>query len=305
MEKKRLGMSGVYVAMCSCYDANGRVDPAAVKRLTRYLARTGIEGVYVGGSTGEGILQTTDERKRVLEAVAEENDGRLKLIAHIGAATTQDSVELAKHAERTGVDATSAIPPFYYPYSEEAVKRYWLDIMDSADVPFVIYYIPGSTGFHLSMQLLEDLLGHPRLAGMKVTSFNVYELQQFKALGGTEFTIFNGPDQQYLAGLSMGADGGIGSTYGVMPELFVKIDRMFREGKMEAAFRWQSVVNEVITEMRRIGLFPSIKELLRLRGIDCGEPRKPLPSLDSRLRPSVLALHEIVMRQVELAAQTD
>lgn len=290
--------SGVHVAMNSCYDESGEVSPEAAKRLTRFLIGKGVNGLYVGGGTGEGILQTVEERMSILEAVLEANAGQVTVTAHIGANTTKDSVRLAAHADKAGADAVSSIPPFYYTYSEEAVKAYWDAMMDSCSLPFIIYNIPAATGFHMSPAMLKELLANEKLIGMKMTTFNVYELQQFKALGGDRFIVFNGPDQQYLAGRIMGADAGIGGTYGAMPELFVRLEQQFRAGNMAEAQRLQVIINEIITDIRSIGLFAAVKELVKLRGIDCGKPRLPLPAAKQSDGPAIMAIYEKIMKHV-------
>lgn len=291
--------SGVHVAMPACYDAYGNVSPAAVRRLTRHLLDAGIRGLYVGGGTGEGVLQTEEERERTLEAVLEENAGKATVTAHVGAATTNAAVRLARHAEACGADAVSSIPPFYYTYTEEAVKAYWLSIMESSALPFILYYIPAATGFRMTESMLRDLLRHDRLLGIKMTTFDTYEMQRFKAIGGERFLVFNGPDQQYVAGRIMGADAGIGGTYGAMPELFLKLEREYRLGHVEEAQRWQFIVNDIITEIRAIGLFAAVKGILRLRGVDCGEPRRPLPGLRPGDEPAVRCLYEKIVRHVQ------
>jgi N-acetylneuraminate lyase len=288
--------TGVHVAMVACYDSGGKVSPEAAKKLTRYLIDRGVQGLYVGGGTGEGVLQSVTERMQLLEAVAGENRGQLTVTAHVGAATTEDSVRLAKYAEQIGCDAVSAIPPFYYSYTEEAVRAHWHAIMDSTPLPFIAYYIPGATGFTMTPRFLRELVRHDRMLGMKMTTFDTYELQQFKAIGGERFVVFNGPDQQYLAGRIMGADAGIGGTYGAMPELFVQMEREYASGRLAEAQRWQTIVNEIITEIRSIGLFAAVKEIIRLRGVDCGQPRRPLPPLKPEDVGRVERLYTMIMR---------
>ncbi|SDD90584.1 N-acetylneuraminate lyase [Paenibacillus sp. UNCCL117] len=296
---KSAPFSGVIVAMNSCYDSKGRVNPEAVRELTRWLIGSGIGGLYIGGGTGEGMLQTAEERELVLEAVVAETGGAIPVIAHVGAITTEDSVRLAAHAEEAGADAISAVPPFYYAYSEEAVKRHWFAMMEAAKLPFLIYNVPAATGFTMTTAFLKELCAHPQLAGIKTTSFSTYELQQFKAAGGPSFMVFNGPDQQYLAGRVMGASGGIGGTYGAMPELFLRIEQAYLSSDIAEAQRWQFVVNEFITEIRAYGLFGTIKELVRLRGIDCGEPRAPLAPLSEQGKSQVRRLYERMIAEIE------
>src|SRR5690606_32792901 len=141
-----------------------------------------------------------------------EAKNKITITAHIGAATTEDSITLAKHAAQVGVDAISSIPPFYYKYSEDAVRNHWFAIMDSTDLPFIIYHIPSSSGFNMSVDLFKQMLQHKNMFGIKVTVPSAYDLQQYKAMGGSEFLVFNGPDQQFLSGRIMGADAGIGGT---------------------------------------------------------------------------------------------
>jgi len=292
--------SGVIVAMNSCYDSNGRIHPEGSAQVADWLISKGIHGLYVGGGTGEGMLQSVKERKKVLEAVIGQVKGRIPVIAHIGAITTADSITLAQHAEAVGADAISSIPPYYYAYTEAAVKEHWFTLMDQVNLPFIIYNVPAATGFTMTPRFLKQLLEHPRLAGIKTTSFSTYDLEQFKSVGGPSFLVFNGPDQQYLAGRVMGANGGIGGTYGVMPELFLEIERAFRANDLQTAQHWQVVVNYFITEMREIGLFAAIKALIRMRDLECGEPRLPLPALQEQQKPRLHKLYEDIMEQIDL-----
>lgn len=293
---------GIIVAISSCYDADGEVSPAAVKRLTRFLIDKGVRGIYVGGSTGEGLLQSVEERKRVLEAAIEESAGRITVIAQIGAINTRDSVELAKHAEQAGADAISAVPPFYYRHSEQAVKKHWTTIMDSTQLPFIIYHIPSTTGFHLTAGLLREMLRNPQVIGVKASSGSTYEMERFKDIGGSEFLIFNGPDEQYLAGRIMGADAGIGGTYGAMPELFVRLERLYSAGRLAEAQKLQTAINDIITDMLSMPIHSTLKELLRLRGVDCGSVRPPMEEVSDVHRPRIAEIHAKIMR---LAAEPE
>ncbi|MDF2663178.1 MAG: N-acetylneuraminate lyase [Paenibacillus sp.] len=291
---------GVYPALHACYSNDGNVNPVAVRKLTRFLIDRGVNGLYVGGGTGEGLLQTAEERMKTLEAAIEENNGAVPIIAHVGAMTTGESVRMAKHAEQAGADAISSVPPFYFTYPEAAVKQYWNSIMESVQLPFIIYYIPASTGFHMTVSFLKELLENEKLLGIKMTTPGVYELQQYKEAGGERFLVYNGIDQQYLPGRIMGAHAGIGGNYNVMPELYVRLEQAFRKGAMEEAQRLQIAINEVLAAMKALGgLFPIGKELLRLRGIDCGLPREPLPAANVSDREAIRAILDNIMRAVE------
>lgn len=291
---------GIHVALYACYDEHGEVNPQAVKRLARYYLDSGVKGLYVGGSSGEGMLQTVDERKRTLEAVMEEVGGKMTIIAHVGAAATRDSVELAKHAEAVGADAVSAVPSIYYRLSEESVREHWQAIIDSTSLPFIIYHIPQTTGFQLSLNLLRQMAKQDKVIGVKISAESTYELQQFKAAGGDDFLVFNGPDEQYLAGRSIGADGGIGGTYGVMPELFLHLERCFAAGAIDEARKWQFRINEIIGGLLGTGsLYGACKAILKLRGLDCGEPRRPLLPIRDDQMPHISELNDRIVRYTE------
>jgi len=268
---------GIYIALYSAYDDNGEVSRERAKKLARHYASTGVKGLYVGGSSGEGILQSVAERKAMLEAVMEEVKGELTVIVHVGANSTRDSVELSKHAEQCGADAISAVPSIYYRLSEAAVEHHWQSMIDSASLPFIIYNIPQTTGFNLPVPLLRKLAAQDKVIGVKMSGDSTFDLQQYKAAGGDDFLVFNGPDEQFLAGRIMGADGGIGGTYGVMPELFCALDRLFGLGRIREAQELQTAVNGFITRLLGYpSLYGACKFILQLRGIETGEPRLPL-----------------------------
>ncbi|MEK5645598.1 N-acetylneuraminate lyase [Paenibacillus rhizosphaerae] len=268
---------GIYIAMYSAYDEAGNVDQERVKKLARYYVGKGVKGLYVGGSSGEGILQNAEERKQVLEAVMEEVQGELTIIVHVGANSTRESVELAKHAETVGADVISAVPSIYYRLPEAAVENHWQHMIDSTNLPFIIYNIPQTTGFTLSTGLLAKLAKQDKVIGVKMSGESTFELQQYKETGGEGFLVFNGPDEQFLAGRIMGADGGIGGTYGVMPELFVQLNRLFMDNRIEEAQTLQTKVNGFI---KRLLSYPSLygacKYILNLQGVATGAPRLPL-----------------------------
>ncbi|MBS4208671.1 dihydrodipicolinate synthase family protein [Bacillus sp. FJAT-50079] len=268
---------GVFVAMYSAYNEAGEICEERVKKLARYYASSGVKGLYVGGSSGEGILQTVGERKKVLKAVLEEVGQELTIIVHIGANSTRESVELAGHAEKLGAHAISAVPAIYYRLSESSVEKHWQEMIDSSSLPFIIYNIPQTTGFHLTEPLFRRMAEQEKVIGIKMSGESVFELQQFKVNAGKDFLVYNGPDEQFLGGRTMGADGGIGGTYGVMPELFCALNKLITENKLNDAQRLQFEINRII---KRLLSYPSLygacKYILLLRGINTGEPRLPL-----------------------------
>ncbi len=274
---------GIIPAFYACYDENGAVSPEKVEAFTEHLIKKGVKGVYVGGSSGECIYQGVAERKLLLEHVMKAGKGKLTVIAHVACNNTADSMELAAHAESLGVDAIAAIPPIYFKLPEHAIAAYWNDISSAApNTDFVIYNIPQLAGVSLTMPLFKNMLKNERVVAVKNSSMPVQDIQMFKAEGGEDFVVFNGPDEQLISGLAMGADGGIGGTYGVMPEIYIKIFNLVKEGKYAEALKIQNAADEIIYAMCAChgNLYAVMKEIIKMReGLDLGGVRKPLPNL--------------------------
>lgn len=274
---------GVIPAFYACYDKEGNISPEAVRALTKYFVDKGVKGVYVNGSSGECIYQSVEDRKIVLENVMEAAEGRLTVIAHVACNNTKDSQELAAHAQALGVDAIACIPPIYFHLPEYAIAEYWNDISSAApDTDFIIYNIPQLAGVALTQSLFAEMRKNPRVIGVKNSSMPVQDIQMFKQAAGDDYIIFNGPDEQFISGRVIGAEGGIGGTYGVMPELFLKMDELVQAGEMEAACRLQYAANEVIYKMCTAhgNMYGVIKEILRINeNLELGGVRKPLASL--------------------------
>ena len=279
---------GVIPAFYACYGQDGSISAEGVKALTRHLIAKGVKGVYVGGSSGECIYQHPDERKAVLEAVMSEARGKITVIAHVACNNTADSVELAAHAEACGVDAIAAIPPIYFHLPEYAIADYWNAMSAAAPhTEFVIYNIPQLAGTALTMSLLRTMLQNPNVVAVKNSSMPTQDIQMFKdagiaARGENGFVVFNGPDEQFVSGLAMGADGGIGGTYAVMPELFLKMYELVHKGEMDAARALQYQADRIIYKMCEAhgNLYAVQKEILRrMYGLELGGVRAPLPGL--------------------------
>ncbi|MBQ3044542.1 MAG: dihydrodipicolinate synthase family protein [Clostridia bacterium] len=278
---------GIIPAFYACYDSNGNVSAKATKKLVEHLIEKGVAGLYVGGSSGECIYLSVEERKQTLEAVMEAAKGRITIIAHVACNNTQDSCELARHAESLGVDAIAAIPPIYFRLPEKAIAKYWNDISAAApNTDFVIYNIPQLAGVALTLSLFDEMLKNPKVIGVKNSSMPIQDIQMFKRqakLDGREIVVFNGPDEQFAGGRIIGADGGIGGTYGVMPELFVKLDQLVRAGDVASAGRLQDDIDEVIYTMcsTKGNMYATAKAAIKkMYGLELGGVRAPLLNLE-------------------------
>ena len=279
---------GIIPAFYACYASDGSISTEGVKALTRHLIAKGVKGVYVGGSSGECIYQHVDERKAVLEAVMSEAKGKITVIAHVACNNTADSVELAAHAEKCGVDA---------------IADYWNAMSAAApNTEFIIYNIPQLAGTALTMPLLNEMLKNPNVIAVKNSSMPTQDIQMFKdagiqARGADGFAVFNGPDEQFVSGRVMGADGGIGGTYAVMPELFLKMNELIEKGDIPAAREIQYKADRIIYKMCEAhgNLYAVMKEILRrMYGLELGGVRAPLPGLIPEDEPIVAEAQKMI-----------
>ena len=271
---------GIIPAFYACYDAEGKINPAAVREMTQWFIDKGVTGLYVGGSSGECIYQSKEERKLVLENVMAVAKGKLTVIAHIACNNTADSQELAAHAESLGVDAIASIPPIYFKLPPYAIAKYWTDMSAAApNTDFIIYNSPQLAGVSLTVPLLKEMLKNPRVIGVKNSSMPTQDIQMWIDEGAM---VFNGPDEQLISGLVMGAVGGIGGTYGAMPELYVELYRCVKAGEMAKALDIQNDCCRIIYKLCSGygNMYGMIKEVLRIMGCpDCGSVRAPLAEL--------------------------
>ena len=233
---------GIFPAFYACYDEAGAVSAEATRALTEYLIGKGVQGLYVGGSSGEC-----------------------------------DSMELAAHAESLGVDTIAAIPPIYFHLPDRAMAKYWNDISSAApNTDFIIYNIPQLAGVALSSSLLRTMLENPRVIGVKNSSMPVQDIEMWRDEGAI---VFNGPDEQLLSGLAAGAVGGIGGTYAAMPELYLKIYELTQAGKIAEAREIQDACCQMIYKMcsGQGNMYAMIKAIIReMGGPDAGGVRAPL-----------------------------
>lgn len=290
---------GIIPAFYACYDKSGEINAEAVRDFASYLVEKGVQGLYVGGSSGECIYQSVEDRKKVLENVMAVAKWKIRVIAHVACNNTKDSMILASHAEALGVDAIASIPPIYFHLPETAIAKYWNDISSAApNTDFVIYNIPQLAGVSLTISLFKEMLKNPRVVAVKNSSMPTQDIQMFKMYGGKGFTVFNGPDEQFVSGRVIGADGGIGGTYAALVDLFLKMDDATENNQISLARDIQNAVDEIIYKMceAKGNLYAVLKEVIRRRtGLDLGSVRAPLSPLaasDENIIEEVISMIE-------------
>ena len=285
---------GIIPAFYACYAPDGSISTEGVKALTRHLIAKGVKGVYVGGSSGECIYQHPDERKAVLEAVMSEAKGKITVIAHVACNNTADSVELAAHAEKCGVDAIASIPPIYFHLPNYAIADYWNTMSAAApNTEFIIYNIPQLAGTALTMPLLNEMLKNPNVIAVKNSSMPTQDIQMFKDAGIQRAARTASPCSTAPMSSSSPAVSWRGWRHRrhlrVMPELFLKMNELIEKGDIPAAREIQYKADRIIYKMCEAhgNLYAVMKEILRrMYGLELGGVRAPLPGLIPEDEPS-------------------
>lgn len=262
---------------------SGELDVKSSERLINHLYEKGVGGLYITGSTGEGIYLSCEIRQRIAEIAVSLSKGRGNAIVHVGAIQTAMAMELARHAAKIGADAVSSIPPFAGGYSWAEVHSFYTELARASRLPVIAYYIPGLTGQQRSIDELASLLSIPNIGGYKFTDYNLYTMQRLLTRFGQDQIMYNGPDEMLAFGLQFGAHGGIGTTYNVMPELIVQIAQHCRDGRFADAVGAQKQANEVIEPLIASHGVASTKQILVWQGLidypHCAAPRTGLSAL--------------------------
>lgn len=269
---------GVYAALVTPYNEDKTINYDMVTEHVNWLIDQGIDGFYVTGSSAEVFLMDDNERREVLKTVIKANDGRKKVISHVGAISTDAAISYAKFAKEVGADAVSAISPFYYKFSKREITDYYKEIMGAAELPMFVYNFPNFSGFSLTEDVVDELKQMGNLEGIKYTSSDFFLMERIKTKN-PDLVMWNGFDEMLVCGLSMGADGGIGSTYNCMPKVIHKIYDAYQAGNLEEAEKWQKHANYVIEAICKYGVFASVKTILGFEGMDFGGCRKPFAEM--------------------------
>ncbi len=262
------------------------VNVAAVPALVDFLAEKGVKGLFIGGTTGEGILLDDDQRRALHEAAVAAAKGRVAVLLHVGAQRTETAVALAKHAAELRPDALVAMTPTFYGMSDAALTRYFQGIAEAApDIPLFVYDIPQFAVNGISPSLLASLTRDiPSLAGLKSSRVDVQVVRQLIDALPHDRILLAGNESAALGSLALGADGLISGLSTAIPEPFVAMTRTFAEGDIDGAREWQRCINRLLAVLggARIG---GIKAILNQRGIEVGPPTPTLDAIDEPLWP--------------------
>jgi dihydrodipicolinate synthase/N-acetylneuraminate lyase len=292
---KRSLANGVSPAMATPLEPDSYcVDTAVVPLLVDFLMDKGAKGLFVGGTTGEGIMLEASERKRLHDAAMSAVNGRVPVLLHVGALRTDTAVDLARHAAGLGVDAIAAVTPYFYGITDDGLAAYYQTIADAVpDTPLFGYDIPqmavNGIGPDLAFRLCELI---PSMAGLKTSNPSIQAVRRVVDAVPEDRIVLAGNESAALGALSLGVDGLISGLSTAVPEPFVALTQAFSSGEAEEALRQQRLINQLLAQIPVGVRLAAIKSVLAARGVPVGTPVPTLPQTDAEIWPAMRVVLE-------------
>jgi 4-hydroxy-tetrahydrodipicolinate synthase len=293
-------LKGIFVPNITPFTKSGGLDTESLKKCVRFWLEGGISGLVPCGSNGEAPYLSRQERKKVIETVVNEANGKVTVLAGTGGMSTQETIALTKDAADVGADAALVVTPFYYKLSTEELFQHYRCVSEAVDLPIVVYYVPKFTGISLEPVFMHRLaVEDKKVIGVKDSSGNLGAITETVRLTGERFSVLAGTADTVLPTLFAGGKGAVVAVANVFPALCSQLYQSFKAGKLEKAARLQSSVsfaNEVL--VKKFNQLSAIKEAMKMKGLPAGYPRRPaLPLTDAEKKTLETLLKEIAAYQ--------
>ena len=292
----KLKLEGVFVPHITPFQRNGDINEDALRRCVRFWVRGGLSGLVPCGSNGEAPYLLREERKRVIEIVVDEVNGKVPVIAGTGAISTRETIQLTGDAKSIGVNAALVVTPFYYKHSSKEIYDHYSTVIEAVDLPILIYNVPKFTGFSLEPSVVYELASeYDSVVGIKDSSGNLGQIAELTRLVGDKVSVLAGTADVIFPTLMLGGKGAVIAVANVTPTLCSALYEAFVEGKFEDSSKLQrriSHINEVL--IKRHNQFSAIKEALNMKGLPGGYPRKPTALLEKNEKDEIKEILEVV-----------
>lgn len=269
-------LKGIFSALLVPYNEDGSINEQGIRQIVRHnIDKMKVDGLYVGGSTGENFMISTAEKKEIFRIAKDEAKDEIALIAQVGSVNLQEAVELGKYAVELGYDCLSAVTPFYYKFSFAEIKHYYDTIIAETGANMIVYSIPFLTGVNIGVEQFGELYKNPKILGVKFTAGDFYLLERLKKAYPNHL-VWAGFDEMMVPAAALGVDGAIGSTFNVNGIRARQIFELTQAGKLKEAVEIQHVTNDLIEGILANGLYLTLKEILKCQGVDAGYCREPM-----------------------------
>lgn len=269
-------LKGIFSALLVSFNEDGTINEKGLRQIIRHnIDKMKVDGLYVGGSTGENFMLSTEEKKEIFRIAKDEAKDDIALIAQVGSVNLKEAVELGKYATELGYDSLSAVTPFYYKFSFPEIKNFYETIIRETGSPMIVYSIPFLTGVNIGVAQFAELFQNPKIIGVKFTAGDFYLLERLRKAFPNHL-IYAGFDEMMLPASVLGVDGAIGSTFNVNGIRARQIFELAQQGKVKEALEIQHVTNDLIEGILGNGLYQTIKGLLEEEGVQAGYCREPM-----------------------------
>jgi len=264
-------LEGVIPAMVTLFKDNLEVDEEAVRSQVDYLIEGGVYGILAIGSLGEFVHLKREERKRIAEVVIDQANGRVPIIVGVGSTSTEESIDLAKHAKDVGADAVLLQPPYYFKYDEDTLYEHYKEVVVKSDIPLVIYNYPAAVGLDLSPELITRLAEIEEIVGLKDTTTSITHIQRVLYLARKvreDFKVLSGSDDLLLPNLIIGGHGAVTGIGNFWPSLPVNIYKAYEKKDLEEARKLHNTLIDLREFLLTLykPLIPVFKAALYLMG---------------------------------------
>ena len=287
---------GVIPAIMTPFKEDGSYDPAAAKEMIDWMIAKGSGGFYLTGSNGHGPYMESKERMEVVESMVNIVDGRVPVVAHIAFVSPDITAKMAKHAEECGCTGVSAVPSYYYHLDPEEMYSYYSEIAEASSLPLLVYAMTDK--YTPSVEMFQRLATIPNVKGVKYTGPDHYMMGRIKEHMGKDFLVYSGRDEQFLSGLLCGADGIIGGSYNILPDLYKRaVDEMWA-GEIRAAQKDMLAANAILEVLFKYKDFSAgMRACLEFMGVNAGVNPRPMRWFSSDVKAALKAdLQELKAR---------
>ncbi|MDH5732633.1 MAG: 4-hydroxy-tetrahydrodipicolinate synthase [Candidatus Bathyarchaeota archaeon] len=307
---KRFNLEGIFPALVTPFKNEGEIDEEALRYLVNFMIEWEVNGVVPVGTTGEFVYMSKEERKRALETVIDEVNGRVPVIAGTGASSTIETIELCRHAKDVGADATLVVTPYYLRPADKGAYQHFYEVTKAADIPIVLYNIPQCTGGFLSREVVEDLARIDNITGLKDSSGHLPYMLELLSFVGDKITIVCGHDEVVLPALAAGAKGAILASANVIPDIWVKLYKAVQKGDVDSARKIQMSAQKLARIFCRHGGAVAVKAALKMMSVNVGKVRRPLVSggvlaweVKEEIRMELEKLGKITAKQIKVKTE--
>jgi len=288
---RNLRLEGVIIPMITPFKKNEDLDEEGLRKLTRRLLGQGVHGLFPNSSIGEQPKLSFEEKRKVIDIVVNEVNGKVPVIPGTGEVSTRQTLELTRYALDAGADAALIVEPYYFRPSADALFDHYKTVNDTLDIPLVLYDVPRLSGYSLPVDVIERVADLDNVVAIKDSSGDMIRFSSLLRLVGKKISVLQGIDTLFFPSLAIGSPGGMLGGGNIVARFEVTLYDAFKRGDLKTALDMHNKIADVCSAMGGYAEFPvGYKEALSLMGFDAGSARKPSVPLSEEERKELKAI---------------